>query len=375
VVASCGGDPQDPEPPGNQPPTELSWKTFLPSEPRLQYTGRVDLSVSHPAFSLPGVSIKARFWGDSIELLLQDHGTGGIRGTNFFQVTLDNLPPVKLQVIPSQTVYPLVEAVTPGEALPAGEHIVEIVKLTEGSVGWSEFQGLRIHGELMDPPARLAKRIEFIGDSITCGYGNEASIRAADNPTTGFHSVNENVTRTYGWLTARSLGVEPWVTCYSGRGVYRNIDGSTGNTLPQLYDRSLPGYVSPSWDASRSPPDVVVINLGTNDFAPGTPDAAQFSQAYKDFIARLRRDYPAAKIICAVGPMLNDYYPDGQNQWTTIQAWVSSVVQGFNQQGDLQVYYLAFTPQDEPYGEDWHPTAATHEAMSIRLVEFIRPLQ
>ncbi|HEX8441143.1 SGNH/GDSL hydrolase family protein [Archangium sp.] len=354
--------------PTEETPTEPTWVTVPPTDSRLQYTGRVEVSSASAVFSHPGVSIKLRFKGDAIELLLKDHGTGNEQTTNHYQLTLDGQSPVKLAVRASQTVYEL------GRNLPPGEHTVELIKLTESYVGRSELQGFRIHGQLLAPPARPAPRLEFIGDSITCGYGNEVSLLESQNPTTGFHSVNENITRAYGSLTARNLGAEAMTVCYSGRGMYRNNTGSTTNTLPQIYDRVLPDQAAPRWDFTRYTPDIVVLNLGTNDFAPGTPDATRFQAAYTDFVAQLRSYYPRARIICAVGPMLSDSYPPGQNQWTLLQSWVSSVVKGFNDRGDARVHYLAFERQREPYGEDWHPSATTHAAMATRLTEFLRGL-
>ncbi len=358
-----------PETPAEQTPTEPTWVTIPPSDSRLQYTGRMEVSATSAVFSHPGASIKLRFKGDAIDLQLKDSGAGDARTTNHYQLTLDGQAPVKLAVRASQTVYEL------GRNLAPGEHTLELIKLTESEVGRSELQGFRIHGQLLDPPARPALKLEFIGDSITCGYGNEVSLREAQNPTTGFHSVNQNITRTFGSLTARNLGAEAMTVCYSGRGLYRNNTGGTTNTLPQIYDRVLPDQATPRWDFTRYTPDIVVINLGTNDFAPGTPDATRFMSAYTDFVTRLRSYYPRARIICAVGPMLSDWYPAGQNQWTTIQNWVSSVVKGFNDRGDARVHYLAFERQSEPYGEDWHPSASTHEAMATRLTEFIRGLK
>ena len=89
--------------------------------------------------------------------------------------------------------------------------------------------------------------------------------------------------------------------------------------------------------------------------------------AYKDFVTRLRGHYPQASMVCAVGPMLSDAYPPGQDQWSTLQGWVSSLVKDFNDRGDTRVHYLAFERQTEPYGEDWHPSATTHAAMATRL--------
>jgi lysophospholipase L1-like esterase len=377
VLVACGGpDPEQTPPqetpaeetPTEQPPAEPTWVTVAPSDSRLQYTGRMEVSATSAVFSHPGVSIKLRFKGDAIDLLLKDHGAGDERTTNYYQLTLDGQAPVRLAVRASQTVYEL------GRNLAPGEHTLELIKLTESEVGRSELQGFRIHGQLLDPPARPSLRLEFIGDSITCGYGNEVSLLEAQNPTTDFHSVNENITRAFGSLTARDLGAEAMTVCYSGRGMYRNNTGDTANTLPRIYDRVLPDQATSRWDFTRYTPDIVVLNLGTNDFAPGTPDSTRFLSAYKDFVTRLRGYYPRARLICAVGPVLSDSYPPGQNQWTTLQSWVSSVVKGFNDQGDARVHYLAFEHQSEPYGEDWHPSATTHAAMATRLTEFIRGL-
>ncbi len=388
LLLACGGHGLEPLPmdrsPGEFPPTEApapeaptveqmpaapTWVTVSPSDARLQYTGRVDVSPAAAAFSYPGVSIKLRFWGDALELWLNEQGPDDATTTNYYQVTVDGQAPVKFPVRASQTVYEI------ARNLPLGEHTVELIKLTESDVGRSELRGFRVRGQLLSPPARPALRIEFIGDSITCGYGNEVSIPESNNPSTGFHSVNENITRTYGWLTARNLGAEAVMVCNSGRGIYRNNTGDTVNTVPRLYGRVFPHQDTPRWDFTRAPPGIVVLNLGTNDFYPGTPNAALFRAAYTDFVTRLRSQYPQARIICAVGSMMNDWYPAGQLHWSTIQGWVSSVVKGFNDRGDARVHFLAFTPQTGPYGEDWHPSPATHQAMATRLTEFIRALR
>lgn len=378
VLLACGGHGPEPLPtdgtPGELPPPEAtpaeasSWVTVPPSDPRLQYTGRVDVSAASAVFSYPGVSLKVRFRGDALELLLNEQGPDDARTTNYYQVTLDGQAPAKLAVRASQTVYAI------GRNLPWGEHTVELVKLTESDVGRSELRGLRIRGQLLEPPARPGSRIEFIGDSITCGYGNEVSIPESGNPATGFHSVHQNITKAYGPLTARNLGAEAVMVCNSGRGIYRNNTGETASALPRIYDRVFPQPDAPRWDFAHEPPGVVVLNLGTNDFYPGRPDAPLFKAAYEDFVTRLRGRYPQARIICAVGPMLSDAYPAGQAHWSTLQGWVSSLVKDFNGRGDSRVHYLAFTPQTAPYGEDWHPSAATHEAMATRLTEFIRSL-
>ena len=352
-----------------EPEPELT--TISSSDPRIQYTGRIDFSGSEPWFSQPGVSIKARFTGSTLHFMMRDFASSYL-GSNYYNVTIDNGAPVAFEVRKGTTVYEVASNLAPGE------HTVVLTKRTESSVGSSRFLGFQIRGTLLEPPARPTRRMEFIGDSMTCGYGNEVSVPEppAGNPNTGFHSINENHDKAFPTFTARALGAEHQTVCYSGRGVYRNLDGTTHGTMPLIYDRIIPDQPRPLWDLSRYVPDVVVINLGTNDldYTKAPADEAAFKAAYTNFVTRIRGTYPNARIVCLVGVMLNDWYPRGAKAWTNAQAWVSAVVQDFNSRGDAQVYYLKIDPQDSPYGEDWHPTIATHQQMADKLTPFVRSI-
>jgi lysophospholipase L1-like esterase len=358
-------DSGTPVPDAGTPEPELT--TISPNDPWIQYTGRISFASSEPWFSHPGVSIKARFTGSTLNFLMKEFGNGSL-GNNHYNVTIDNGTPIRVEVRKDTTLYEVARDLAPGE------HTVVLTKRTESSVGSNKFAGFQIRGSLLEPPARPARRLEFIGDSMTCGYGNEVSIPAPPdgNPNTGFHSINENHDKTFAALTARALGAENLTVCYSGRGVYRNYDGTFTETIPLVYDRVVPDLTTPVWNFNQYVPDVVVINVGTNDLNKPAADETAFKKAYKDFVTRIRGNYPNAKIVCVVGVMLNDWYPSGEKAWTKAQTWVSAVVQDFNSRGDSQVYYLKLEPQMPPYGEDWHPTAATHQRMADTLVPFIR---
>ncbi len=60
--------------------------------------------------------------------------------------------------------------------LPAGEHAVQLVKRTEAHTGVFQVLGVQLEqaAELL-PPNKVDRRVEVIGDSISCGYGNEAA--------------------------------------------------------------------------------------------------------------------------------------------------------------------------------------------------------
>ncbi len=347
------------------------------SDPNIQYTGRIDNSNSDQIiFSYPGVSIKAKFEGTAIDALITDYAYGGNMHTNYFNVIIDNGTPTSLMVSSAQYIYPL------ARGLADGVHTVELFKRTESNVGKTEFDGFQLEAgkNLLSPDPLPAKKIEFIGNSITCGYGDEASYTATQLQTiTGFNSVNENNYKAWGAITARNLNAQYSCIAYSGRGLYRNNSGSITGTLPQIYDYVIPDEATVVWDHTKFIPDVIVINLGTNDFSAEASgyadvDSATFVNTYVDFISKLRGYYPKTKIICVVGVMMSDYWPAGKKHWTRIQQYVTAVKDFKNQNGDKDVYYFKLNPQNAPYGEDWHPTVQTQNSMATNLTNFINTL-
>ncbi|HKO90478.1 MAG TPA: SGNH/GDSL hydrolase family protein, partial [Polyangiaceae bacterium] len=328
-----------------------------PNDPNIFYMGRVDCRADGPTFAFPGVSVRIRFEGDALDLRLRDSGTGTAQSTNYYDVSIDGAEPTRLEAAAGEQLYPL------ARGLSSGEHTAEIVKRVEsnGNSGKGQLLGLRLReGARLLPTAARALRLEFVGDSITCGYGNEVSTTTPD--TFHYTTLNSNANRAYGAIVARQLGAEYVAVAVSGRGVYRNYSDGAGDVIPQVYDETLPDdAAAPAWDFARYTPDVVVVNLGTNDFSPPGPDHAAFQAAYTSFLSKLRGHYPGALLLAVVGPMLNDGFPAGVMAWTTIQSDVSTVVGELSAAGDTKLHYLALTPQSAPYGEDYHPTVATQE--------------
>ncbi|MFN3406005.1 MAG: SGNH/GDSL hydrolase family protein [Cytophagaceae bacterium] len=356
--------------------TKEEQNLIKPSDPNIQYTGRIDFSdKDKPSFSYPGISIKARFEGNNIEVFLQEHGQGGDRGTNYFNVTIDGKVHSVLQLSSNKKNYKI-------ENLSEGIHTIELFKRTEAEVGPCSFLGFVLPSgkALLKPEEKPARKIEFIGDSFTCGYGNELSIAAppAGNPNTGFNSKNENNYNAWGAITCRTLNAQYHCTAYSGRGLYRNNTGSKENVMPDIYDRIFPDKSSPEWKTENFIPDVVVINLGTNDFYPESlpnpdkVDSAAFAKKYISFIGKLRKHYPEATIVCVVPNAISDWWPEKAMWLTRFKRYLSSVVDNVNNAGDKKVFYFQLTPQSPPYGEDWHASIPTHEKMAKEITPFIR---
>lgn len=317
------------------------------TDARLYYIGRFDTSKPEgPRCGWSASAVRLKFQGSDLNVRLSG------KGKNFLQVVVDGKPASVIEIKDGQTLYPVVSG------LPAGEHSVELMKRAEFSQGWIQFQGFQLNeGGRLLPVTPLARKIEIVGDSISCGYGNEAAGKEVH-----FNPAEENAWKTYGAITARNVGAEYNCVAWSGKKLWPN------NSILDYYDEVLPWERDIKWDFSKWIPDVVLINLGTNDFNGQTPDEAGWIEAYKKFIAQIRKNYPAANIYLALGTMMSDW-PEDRKPATTIRGWLKKIVADENANGDEKVRFIDFGTQkpENGLGADWHPSLATHQDMAAQL--------
>ena len=247
----------------------------------LNIGGRVEpISGGAYAFGWPGVYFEGRFTGPSIEVAVDT-------GADHLAVSVDGVRKVELTKS-GQTRLKL-------DRLGPGEHVVRLDKLTESQTGSARFEGFFVEkGRALSAPVR-PRRIEFIGDSHTVGYG----VRSVSHDCT--ESQVHDLTDTslaFGPILAGRLGADYRIEAFSGRGVVRNYNGlAAGEPLPVLFPRVIPGQGEPRV-AANDPwkPDVVVVGLGTNDFS--TPLHA--GEAWADEAA-LRKDYRETYVVFVQG--------------------------------------------------------------------------
>src|SRR4051812_48922071 len=179
-----------------------------PADKNLQYTGRVDFSnPESPKISWPGTTIAGNFTGEYLSIILDD-----TLGKNYFNVFIDNnfQNPMIIQAEPGEKKY-LVAA-----NLKDGKHSFLMTKRTEGEEGATTIKGFELADgqKLLAPPARMKRKIEFFGDSITSGAGNEAPENGVDNIL-----KDKNNFMTYAAIAARNLNAEAHITSQSGIGI------------------------------------------------------------------------------------------------------------------------------------------------------------
>ncbi len=314
-------------------------------DPNIRYVGRWDMTnPAAPRASWTYSLVTAKFKGTAINARL--------KGGGYYQVAIDGQPTRVIAPKDGHEVYQL------AKGLPAGEHVVEIVRRNEGAwIAPLTFLGFQLErdGQFLPLPPRSERRILIVGDSISCGYGNEAT-RDEHNPPD-----KEDGYMTYGAIAARKLSAEVQIIAWSGRKLYPN------NTMVEVYDRTLANDPEPKADLKSWVPGVVLIDLGTNDFGNKNqqPDEKGWIAAYKSFIKTIRQTAPKAFIFVASGPM------GTSANW---DKWAKTVVADLNESGDKNVAYLPFATQDingDGIGGDWHPNLKTHAKMADRLVQEI----
>lgn len=243
---------------------------------------------------------------------------------------------------------------------------IKIMHLSEANNGCIGIKDVTVTSSSSSPIKPSAKKdlsIEFIGDSITCAYGVEASSQYES-----FSTATENFSLSYAYLTAQLLNADYSAVCYSGHGIVSGYtsDGTinTDALVPPYYEMvGKSSTYQEAWNFDANPSDVVVINLGTNDDSYSTGDlevkGLEYQEKYVEFLKQIRKCNPDAYIICTLGIMgCSELYP-------YIEAAVEEV-------GDTKISCYESPTQDmTDLGADWHPSAKTHEKNAYLLADKI----
>jgi len=343
-----------------------NWQIVPPADTMFRYLGRIDSSDPEEyAFYYPGIEIRAAFTGASCFLLLgnESFGAQDVNGnphSNYYNVFIDD----SLAVIEVPEGKQVIKV---AENLNDTVHLLRLYKRTEAVCGRATFRGIGLDpgaGLVPWPAAPPALRIEFVGNSITCGYGNEG-----DDASCGFTAATENNYLSYGSIAARRLDAEYVAVAYSGKGVIQNYDRSAQETLPEIYQRINPSDTASQWDFALWKPDIVILNLGTNDFAHELPDSAAFVTAYASFLKRIAAYYPGVRIVCLMGPMINDSWPPGLKAATVCRSYIKAAMK--LAATPYTVFFEMSTQGPYGFGCDYHPNIRQHQKNAEELSAFI----
>ena len=255
---------------------------------------------------------------------------------------------------------------------------------------------LQIHSVKVDgkflPVEDKPYKIEFVGDSITSGEGSIGAKTEEDWIPMWFSAIHN-----YTAMTAEALNAEYRIVSQSGWGVFTSWDNNRHNNIPDCYEQvcglltgakneALGAYKEYSFDSWQ--PDVVVVNLGTNDGSAfhspewkdegtgethkqrlnevGTyneEDLQAFEDAAEKFLIKLRKNNPNAHIVWAYGmlgiPMMPAIY-------RAVDAYRKNT--GDHKASAFQLPNMT----DDTVGARNHPGALAHEQTARELAGYLK---
>jgi len=300
----------------------------------------------------PGVYFETAFSGTAIDFQI-GHGDG------IFHVLVDGGSVTKL-IKPASGLYTV-------EGLPSGRHVARIEVASENQTAPIDFGGFfAAKNQHASAPRSLSRSIEFIGDSHTVGYGNTSTVRQCTPKDVW---LKTDTSQAFGPIVARHYNADYRINAISGRGIVRNYNGFSADSLPQAYPFVLFDKKEPAADLDWQP-QVVVIALGTNDFSTALNPAerwktredlhADYEKTYVAFVQHLRAKYPNAFFILAA--------PDLSGG--EIQQEVRKVIDQLKAAHETRLALAAFN-QLELTACDWHPSLNDDKKMAQSIIDVI----
>ncbi|MGB4657624.1 MAG: GDSL-type esterase/lipase family protein, partial [Mobilitalea sp.] len=254
-----------------------------------------------------------------------------------------------------------------------------------------QIHAVKSDGEFL-PVKEKPYKIEFIGDSITSGEGTVGAKSEEDWVPMWFSAINN-----YTAMTANILEAEYRVVSESGWGVLTSWDNNPHYNIPDYYEKVcglLTGNKNKELgafednDFSSWQPDVVVVNLGTNDGgAFNSPewkdeltgethkqrlnlegnfnqeDIMAFEEAVEHFLIKLRKYNKDAQIIWVYGML-------GLQMMPAIFNAVNTYTQKTGDK-NVTVFQLPNTTE-ETIGAREHPGMLAHRAAARELSGYIK---
>ena len=350
----CGGnrEPEATDPPQTQAPVPVNFDL----QKEVLYFGRTYKKGNVQWFNWSGSGFSIRFRGSSVAAEFYSNAPD-VKNLAYLKVYVDGVEQEDILLKEECQIVMLAENLDADR-----EHTIEVRKRTNARSSTAGVGRLILmDGTILEPEAPKERRIEFLGDSLTVGY-----VAAKGGKSAGaWSTTTEDVTGTYCPQIAQALDAEYQVVAISGRGVVRN-NGGDGNVLfPDIY-RELDLYNNPGvpYDFALQP-DVIVINLGTNDESDANKalPAEEFRQGLYSFLKEVRQYNPDAQILYTYGLVR-----------VGLSSSIEEVVHQLQNEGDEKIHYLQLT-QCESWELNLNHTVSTaYTSRGDAIIEKIREI-
>ena len=244
------------------------------------------------------------------------------------------------------------------------EHKLTVYKRNESIDSHIGLKSISTDGSFIQKVLYKQRKIEVIAASSSTGFGNLGTTSEDKNTS------NSDALNAYAFLSAKALNAELNIVAASGWGV-KASRWTTPNTL-NMFDayKKVDMFSTVDWNYSNYIPDVVVMNLGTNDwsYVQATDDPNEkivrmnaFINQYVTFVNFISGLYPEAEIIILYGLMneINIY---------------DATIDIYNQASETVDNLHIFKVHGDGKGCSNHPSVASHHEIAIALTNKIKQI-
>ena len=255
--------------------------------------------------------------------------------------------------------------ITIASDLTPGKHVIEVSKSTDAKNDSIYVYSVSYNGTL-EETAQSDKYIEFLGDSITAGFG----VFSGEATTKSYYSYANTVADLFGadYYSVANGGWRFGANTYAAEN-----ESEKNNYIGYIYEKLSMLRDVGAYDFARQP-DVIVINLGTNDAIQFKTSATDFSQeVYNADVSALltlvRSCNPNATILWVYGAM------DGSTdmQYGDMADMLETAIAAYNSaSGDNITFHNTLTANTA--GKYQHPTAEAQAVNGREVAEIISQL-
>lgn len=355
-LMGCGGTTPEPETITEPPQTEAPDPVYYDMEQDVLFFGRTYKKANIHWFNWSGSGFSIRFKGSAVAAEFYSNAPD-TQNLAYLKVYVDGQEQKDILLKEDTQIVMLAEGLDAGQ-----EHTVEVRKRTNVRSSTAGVGRLVLmDGTILQPEKPKDRLIEFLGDSLTVGYVASKDGKAAK----GWSTTTEDVTATYCPQIAQAFDAQYQVVAVSGRGIVRNNGGDQNVLFPEIY-RQLDHYNNPGveYDFARQP-DVIVINLGTNDESQANEALSEkeFRQGLYEFLKEVRQYNPDAQIV----------YTYGLVRVNLSQA-IEQVIEQLRNEGDEKIHYLQLEQCQQWELNLNHTVSTAYPSRGDAIIEKIRSI-
>ncbi|PGH11883.1 hypothetical protein AJ80_06948 [Polytolypa hystricis UAMH7299] len=344
----------------SQPLDTSEWRTYPASAREISYKGRWDdkyiswWSAPGVKFGFRGGNVAVGFGEETSEGVLVAYRVGG-QQWRFANVT-------------ASATYQFITPETPGmDLLEANATRIFEMRVTNWSYGVqisSVSVDCKASGGALVQLRNKRKMVEIIGDSISAGMYNS------------YEGLSG-----WAWGFVEGLGdAEFSITAYPG--ICLHDQDCWGNPRGQTYQwqrvsdtswraSQLYGTNPPKWNFKKQQPaDLVVINIGTNDFneANGVT-TKQYFESYVKLIGDIHRVWPKAQII--IQSLWHGFHGEGDT-FVQDHGFDDEIRRVVNKFRFVHLFNTTGILRHNDIAPQWHPTDVGQIKVASHLLEFVK---